>query len=243
MQIGLQLYSVREACAADLEGTVAAVAGMGYAGVEPWNLHDRSAAAWKRLLDANGLVACGWHVQLDRLEQEPEAVVDDARELDLARVVVPSVPWPDTLAGVDEAVGRIAAVVERLGADGIAVGFHNHGRELEPREGVTPLERLAAVPALFLQLDVGWIYRAGGDPVALLRQHAGRCPTIHMKDEAGRDGPSRAVGEGVVPVREVVAAAREAGTEWLVVEQEDFEDETPLEAVDRCYASLSVILG
>ena len=64
-----------------------------------------------------------------------------------------------------------------------------------------------------------------------------------MKDEAGRDGPSRAVGEGVVPVREVVAAAREAGTEWLVVEQEDFEDETPLEAVDRCYASLSVIVG
>jgi sugar phosphate isomerase/epimerase len=243
MQIGLQLYSVKEACASDLDGTVAAVAGMGYAGVEPWNLHDRSAAEWKRLLDANGLVACGWHVQLDRLEQEPVAVVEDARTLGLTRVIVPSAPWPDTLAGVDEAVDRIARVAERLGGDGIAVGFHNHGRELEPREGVTPLERLAAVPGLFLQLDVGWAYRAGADPVALLREHAGRCPTIHIKDEAGRNGPSRTVGEGVVPIREVVAAARETGVEWLVVEQEDFEDETPLEAVDRCYASLSLIAG
>ena len=145
---------------------------------------------------------CGWHVQLDRLEREPEAVVEDARALELHaghRAVGAS--WPDTLAGVDEVVGRIARVAERLGADGIAVGFHNHGRELEPREGVTPLERLAAVPGLFLQLDVGWAYRGGADPVALLREHAGRCPTIHMKDEAGRDGPSRAVGEGVVPVR------------------------------------------
>jgi sugar phosphate isomerase/epimerase len=140
-------------------------------------------------------------------------------------------------------VARISVVADRLAAQGIAVGFHNHGRELEPREGVTPLERLAAVPELFLQLDVGWAYRGGADPVALLRELDGRCPTIHIKDEAGRDGPSRTVGEGVVPVKEVVAAARAAGTEWLVVEQEDFEDETPLEAVDRCYTGLSRVVG
>jgi sugar phosphate isomerase/epimerase len=243
MQIGLQLYSVKEDCAADLDGTIAAVARMGYAGVEPWNLHGRTAAEWKGLLDANGLVACGWHVPLDRLEREPDAVVEDARALDLTRVVVPSAQWPDTLAGVDEVVARISVAADQLAAQGIAVGFHNHGRELEPREGITPLERLAAVPELFVQLDVGWAYRAGADPVALLRRLGERCPTIHIKDEAGRNGPSRTVGEGVVPLREVVAAAREAGTAWLVVEQEDFEDETPLEAVDRCYAGLSLVVG
>jgi sugar phosphate isomerase/epimerase len=243
MQIGLQLYSVKEACAADLDGTISAVARMGYAGVEPWNLHGRPAADWRHLLEANGLVACGWHVQLDRLEQEPDAVIEEAHELGLTRVIVPSATWPDTLAGVDEVVARISLAADRLAAQGIAVGFHNHGRELEPREGVTPLERLAAVPELFLQLDVGWAYRGGADPVALLRELGGRCPTIHIKDEAGRDGPSRAVGEGVVPVADVVAAARETGTEWLVVEQEDFEDETPLEAVDRCYVGLSRVVG
>ncbi|MCX6381603.1 MAG: hypothetical protein NT023_19365 [Armatimonadetes bacterium] len=34
LQIGLQLYSVREACAKDLPGTLKAIAKMGYTGVE-----------------------------------------------------------------------------------------------------------------------------------------------------------------------------------------------------------------
>jgi sugar phosphate isomerase/epimerase len=242
MRIGLQLYSVKEACAEDLEGTLAAVAAQGYAGVEPWNLHDRPAGAWRDLLAANGLEACGWHVRLDRLERELEAVAEEARTLSLQRIVVPSARWDE---GVDAVVDRIRRVAERLRGEGLALGFHNHGRELEQRDGGTPLERLAQLDPelLFREIDVGWAYRGGADPAALLREHAGRCPTIHIKDEAGRDGPSRTVGEGVVPVREVVAAAREVGTEWLVVEQEDFEDETPLEAVDRCYAGLSVIVG
>src|SRR5690349_15502664 len=130
MRIALQLYSVKEACAEDLEATIAEVASQGYAGVEPWNLHDRPAAAWSDLLRANGLAACGWHIPLTRLESEPEAVVEDARALSLDRVVVPSAPWGATLAEVDEVVGRIARVAERLGRDGIAVGFHNHAREL-----------------------------------------------------------------------------------------------------------------
>src|SRR5262249_14498457 len=168
MRIALQLYSVKEACAEDLEATVAEVASQGYAGVEPWNLHDRPASAWRDLLQANGLVACGWHIPLARLEDEPDAVVEDVRTLSLDRVVVPSAPWGDTLAAVDEVVSRIARVADRFGQDGIAVGFHNHARELEPREGVTPLERLGAVPNLFLELDVGWAYPARRDPVLLL---------------------------------------------------------------------------
>jgi sugar phosphate isomerase/epimerase len=238
MQIGLQLFSVREACAEDLDGTIAEVAGQGYAGVEPWTLHDRSAASWRELLDANGLVACGWHVQLERLEQEPEAMIEDARALGLTRLVLASPPWPDTLAGVDETVARISKVAERLAADGITIGVHNHGHELEPRDGVTPLARVGAAPDLFLELDTGWAYRAGADPVALLREHAGHCPLVHLKDEAGREGPSRAVGEGVLPVPELVEAARATGVEWLIVEQEDFEDETPLEATARCFTNL-----
>jgi sugar phosphate isomerase/epimerase len=236
MQIGLQLFSVREACAEDLDDTIAEVAAQGYAGVEPWNLHGRPASAWRQLLDANGLAACGWHVQLERLEQDPDAVVEDARALGLTRLVLASPPWPETLAGVDETVARISRAAERFATDGIALGVHNHGHELEPREGVTPLARVAAAPNLFLELDTGWAYRAGADPVALLREHA--CPLVHLKDEAGREGPSRAVGEGVLPVPELVEAARATGVEWLIVEQEDFEDETPLQATARCFTNL-----
>jgi sugar phosphate isomerase/epimerase len=245
MRIGLQLYSVKEACAEDLDGTIAEVARQGYAGVEPWNLHDRPATAWRELLDRDGLVACGWHVRLERIEDEPEAVVEDARALSLERLVVPSLRWPDTLAGVDELVERVRRAAERLAQDGIALGFHNHGHELEPREGVTPLERLAALDPqlLFLEIDVGWAYRGGADPVALLRQHAGRVPLIHLKDEQSREGPSAVVGEGVVPIGEVIEASGAAGVDWLVVEVEDFDEAGPLPATARCFTNVSRLVG
>ena len=45
------LYSVREECARDLESTLREVAGMGYAGVELFNLHGHSAEQVREWLD------------------------------------------------------------------------------------------------------------------------------------------------------------------------------------------------
>ena len=62
--VGLQLYSVREQCQKDLPGTLAAVSKIGYRGVEFAGYHGRSAKELRKLLDDNGLVACGTHTPL-----------------------------------------------------------------------------------------------------------------------------------------------------------------------------------
>ncbi|MDZ7615772.1 MAG: twin-arginine translocation signal domain-containing protein, partial [Patescibacteria group bacterium] len=59
--IGLQLYSVRNACAEDLPGVLKAVAKMGYSGVEFAGYHGRTAEDLRKLLDDNGLKCCGTH--------------------------------------------------------------------------------------------------------------------------------------------------------------------------------------
>ena len=59
--IGLQLYSVREECAEDLEGVLKAVAEMGYEGVEFAGYHDHSPEDIKKMLDEVGLTMCGTH--------------------------------------------------------------------------------------------------------------------------------------------------------------------------------------
>src|SRR4026207_2569221 len=64
---GLQLYSVRNECAKDLDGTVAAVAKMGYKAVEFAGYHGRDAKGLRKLLDALGLKCCGTHTGLDTL--------------------------------------------------------------------------------------------------------------------------------------------------------------------------------
>ncbi len=65
--VGLQLYSVRNDCAADLPGTLAAVAKMGYAGVEFAGTYDRSAKELRTMLDDLGLKCCGTHIRIDTL--------------------------------------------------------------------------------------------------------------------------------------------------------------------------------
>src|SRR5215510_811924 len=59
--IGLELYSVRKECASDLPGTIAAVGKIGYKGVEFAGYHGGSAKELRKMLDDNGLVACGTH--------------------------------------------------------------------------------------------------------------------------------------------------------------------------------------
>ena len=64
---GLQLYSVRTECKADLPAVLKAVAAMGYEGVEFAGYHGRDAAELRRLLDENGLRCCGTHLGMEAL--------------------------------------------------------------------------------------------------------------------------------------------------------------------------------
>ena len=73
-----------------------------------------------------------------------------------------------------------------------------------------------------LQIDVFWALAAGADPVSLIRHNAGRVPTLHAKEMAtGADQKDTTVGDGVTDWAEILAAAKEAGTIWFIVEQED----------------------
>ena len=74
--IALQLYSVRDDCARDLPATLAAVAKMGYEGVEFAGYHGRSAKELRQLLDDLGLRCCGTHIGLHTLlgEELPRTV-------------------------------------------------------------------------------------------------------------------------------------------------------------------------
>ena len=93
MQIGLQLYSVRKDCAKDLAGTIAAVAKMGYMGVEFAGYHDKSAKEIRKMLDDNGIVCCGTHTGLDTLLGDNlKKTIEFNKTIGNRFLVVPSLP-------------------------------------------------------------------------------------------------------------------------------------------------------
>ena len=74
-----------------------------------------------------------------------------------------------------------------------------------------------------------WVRVGGEEPCAYLKKYSGRAPVVHVKDYVDVDNGAedvhdrseqRPVGYGTQDVPGLLAAAEEAGTKWLVVEQD-----------------------
>lgn len=230
-RIGLMLYTVRGECGRDFEGTLGEVAAMGYEGVELHDLYGREPAEVRGWLDEEGLVACGRHAQLDAIEAGLPLLAEEAGILGWRRLIV---SWIDPAHLRDaDLPGRLADAAAAVETVGLELGYHNHDAEV--RDGF-----LARVPQeVFLELDLGWVWWAGVDPLEVLAREGGRCPLVHVKDFRGRDGQAFCpVGDGAVGYERVAPAAVQAGVEWLLVEQ----DETDGPALDAARRSLSALV-
>ena len=242
---GLMLYTVRRACAEDFEATLRAVATMGYAGVEVFDLHGHDVVEVRAWLDDCGLEVCGLHAPLVAVEADLPALAATAYGLGTDRLVVSWVSQPTTAEEAADIRRRLGVVVAAAGEHGVRLGFHNHDGELRRFDGEPPLlERLLVeLPELFLELDLGWAWYAGVDPSDLVARAAGRVPMVHVKDFRNRDEPSFCpVGDGAVGYEHVVPAAITAGVEWLLVEQDEV-DGSELAAAARSLDALQGFVG
>lgn len=245
-RIGLQLYTLRDAAAADLAGTLARVGRLGFEGVELFALDGVDAGELRHLLDVNGLAAAGRHASLADVEERLDPLAAELGTLGTDRVTLAWIDPPESAADADVLVDRLVECGRRARERGLVFGFHNHWGELRPLDdGRTFLDRLLELPAdlVALELDLGWVWDAGADPEELLARAAGRCRLVHVKDFSSRGNRAFApVGDGAVGYDRVVPAAIRAGAEWLIVEQDEI-DGPPFEAVERSLAAVRRFAG
>ena len=228
-KVGLQLYTLRGESARDFEGVLRAVAEIGFEGVELFDLHGHDAGDVRALLDELGLEVAGRHVGAD---VDLAAVAEEMRILGSDRVAL---AWVEPPASADDARAAAALVADgarRADEVGLRYGFHNHWAELERFDGVTALELIAELP-VWLELDLGWIWWAGADPVELLERYRGRTPLVHFKDIRARGSREYTpVGDGGVGYERVLPKISDV--EWLIVEQDEIDGD-PYEAVRRSF--------
>ena len=168
-------------------------------------------------------------------------VLDEAHELGHQFVVCPNVP--DEKAGLD-GYRKAADVLNHAGAiakqSGIRIGYHNHGTELAPINGVRPydvmLERTD--PALVaMEMDIFWMVQGGGDPLAYFRKYPGRFRMVHVKDMDGSPAKRMVdVGKGIIDWKAIFAQAGEGEIEHYFVEHDDAPD--PFASMAASYAYL-----
>lgn len=115
---------------------------------------------------------------------------------------------------------------------GIHLHYHNHAYEFRPTDrGPSGMELMLQNLDVSVNLcvDVAWVHAAGHDPAAFLREHADRVGYVHLKDYTG-DRRWVALGEGVVPLPEVMGALAELRrVRWAAYEQ-DTSDRPAAEA-------------
>lgn len=217
--IGLQLYTLREWAATDFPAVLKKVAEIGYKGVEFAGLHGMPAAEVRRMIDDLGLIACSAHGGIPTPETAGQ-IIDECHTLGHTRLVTgPGGPL-DTMDAVLAAADRLNAGIEALGKSGIRLGLHNHWAEFQPVEGVLPEDViLEKCPDLFAQLDVYWIAVGGPDSTETVARLKSRAPLLHIKDGMiDPPQPHTAVGQGVLDMPKIIAAADPNVLEWLIVE-------------------------
>jgi sugar phosphate isomerase/epimerase len=221
--LSVQLYTLRELLADDLPGTLDRLAALGLAHVEPFRLTDHAPQLGPALA-ASGLTAPTAHQHVVGTGDEDE-VFATAAALGVGTVFDPRIDRErfesaDGVAAVADDLNAAAAVAAR---HGVRVGYHNHAQELEiVLDGTPALELLAARldDAVVLEVDTYWAAVGGQDPVALLKRLGERVTAVHVKDGPATPDPldQVPVGQGDLPVREILAAAPQA---LRVVELDD----------------------
>jgi len=247
--VGLELYSVRDELKKDPQGTVRAVANMGYQGVEfyapyfEWT--ESQTKEMRTLLDDLGIKCFSTHNDSAFFNKEN---LPKARDYNLILgskyVVMASAQPKPGIDGWKQVADTLNSAAEQLEPAGLKPGYHNHQLEFTPAADLPmkarPIEIIAknTKPTVMLQLDVGTCLEAGSDPVAWIRANPGRIGSLHCKDWSSDSSKGYAVlfGEGVADWKSIFAAAESVGgVEYYLVEQEGSRF-SELDTAQKCLA-------
>lgn len=232
-RIGIELYAVRNAMKASPEGTLEALAKIGYTDVELlWSFKNfgQSLQELKASLKATGLKAPSAHMAPETILTEWEQRCAEAKELGMTYLTAPSLPSEAnrSIEAVKLWATRFNNAGEVARRYGLWIALHNEPNHEKPIMGQKPLEVFLAEtdPKLVrFQLDVGNMLMGGGDPLAFLQQHRARCWSFHLKNVVADRSKDTELAKGTFDLRTFLAAIPELAKKPCFVEQEGSGDE------------------
>jgi len=229
--ISYQLYGSRNWA---LDETFSMLAQAGYKEVEGYGGIYSNVDALERAMGETGLLMTTGHIGLSDLESDPAGAVALAKGLGITGMFAPHIDAderPNDIAGWEYFGQKLAEAGKPIQDAGISFGWHNHDFEMvDLGGGVMPFDLIAqASPDLALELDIGWVIRAGRDAVPLIEKYGTQITAVHVKDIApagecvDEDGWAD-VGHGVVDWAPIHAALQKAGIDRYVVEHDNPND-------------------
>ncbi|WP_454084924.1 ThuA domain-containing protein [Georgenia sp. Marseille-Q6866] len=224
-RVSVQMFSlipwVNEA---GLPSVLARLAEIGLQNIEPYggNFNGYTAEQFRAMTDLVGLNVPSSHYNTN--EATFDATLDYVETL--GQEYVGSGGFAQPGISTYNRTLRTAEAMDRLGQRSVEAGIgkffgHNHATEFTTvynhgGEEMSAWEILVEETDpryVTFQLDVAWATHAGVDVAALIEEHGDRIELLHIKDAVNlgqEDGPDFTnLGEGDVPLQEILAAAEE----------------------------------
>jgi sugar phosphate isomerase/epimerase len=258
MKAGINLYTLRHAIKseADLLATAIKLRDMGYSYMQ-FSGAPLDADMIKRVSDESGLPVIVTHSPLDRIISDTDALMEEHARFGCNRIGLGGMPR-EVIA--DESlcktrIDELERAGERMAKCRVKFFYHNHHQEFYKHGGETVFDYiLANTKYINFIADTYWLQFGGVDVCEYLNKLSGRCECIHLKDyriESEKDENGKIsfkpnfapVGDGVMNFQSIVAAAKESGAEYFLVEQDNaptFDD--PFGEVERSIKYIREVL-
>lgn len=241
MRKTVQVFTVRNHVTnlKDLEFTLRRCKAIGYDSIQMGRPSFMTAKDFKALLDEVGMGEPSSGGDYLRMMKDPDAIreyIEDAHTLGVNYIEIGTMPreFRESAYGFQTYAENLNKIAAELKKEGMRLLYHPHALEFYSlgggRKGMDILFEETDPEGVNFVLDTHWMTCGGVSPVEWIHKVKGRMSIIHFKDYAiiggAEDHIERVckqfaeVGEGNIPWESVIAACRDIGVEYAVVEQD-----------------------
>jgi sugar phosphate isomerase/epimerase len=258
--VGLQLYTIRDAMAADPVGSLQKVADMGYKNLEMADytngkFYGYAPKAFKKLANDMGMDVISSHAAVESTgitRENAQKMADDHAELGVKYCVQPWINEEDrNIETYKKMIKDWNDVGKIMKGVGIQFAYHNHNFEFKPVDGLVPYYDIFMPemdPELItMELDLYWATKAGQDPVEMFKKYPGRFQLLHFKDMTEKSAPFyevikddiTSVGSGLIDFKKIWEAREIAGARYLFVEDDNQGNGKPFEGIETSIKNIT----
>jgi sugar phosphate isomerase/epimerase len=250
---GIQLYTLREDIPKDPKGVLKSLASFGYKQVESfegsqgmfWGMTNKE---FKAYMDSLGMSIVSSHCNINKDFEKKAA---EAGEIGMKYLICPYVGPQKTLDDWKRLADQFNASGQICKKNGIRFAYHNHGYSFQPQEGQLPQDIMmqnSDAALVDFEMDIYWVITGGANPEEWMKKYPNRFRLCHVKDrgrqyDAKEADASVDLGTGSIDYPTILKAAKSYGMQYHIVEQERYDNTTPMKSAeaDAAYMKKLVI--
>lgn len=240
-EFGIQLYTLRDDFPKDPKGVLKQVADLGFKQIEGYEGKEglfwgMSNLDFKKYIDDLGMKLVSSHCNI---KSDFEKKAKQAAEIGMEYLVCPWVGPQKSMDDWKKVTDEFNECGKICKKHGIKFAYHNHAYTFKAFTGMIPHHFVMdnTDPELVdHEMDIYWVVTGGADPIEYLTKYSNRFRLCHVKDRlkdvaADVREASCDLGTGMIDFPKILKVAKENGMKYFILEQERYDNSTPLKSV------------